>query len=220
MFRSLSGSQVWACGSVVAAVRKTSAAGSQVAFVELEIGGGYLVEANPPFVPPKALLAAAAGRTNVSAAAAAAARAAAAEGAWAGEAVVGGGAPLEQLDGRGLVESASPEERDVGEAFFRVVHPGGLLVRAAPRLASPPASSGSWGNGKGGGGCNDAEVDGSGSDGGGGEGRSEDGSGAWGRAGSGVPAEVLPVGACFRGVEVLRPAGSDATFVRLGNQRG
>ena len=163
-----------------------------MALVELEDGNGYIVEANLPFVAPVDDDARDGGE-NVE---------------------VGGGELLEKLDGSELVESVSPEERDVGEVYFRVVHQGGLLVRVAPSLDAEPLSehnlkSATADNSNGSSAKNDSNGSSIGS-------RS-----IWNtKMVSAETPVVLPAGSTFRGIEVLRPAGSDATFVQLRDPDG
>jgi len=175
---------------MIRAVRKVSAAGSSVALVELEDGNGYVVEASPPFDAPSD------DETRV----------------LDRDLEVGGGEPLEKFDGCELVESVSPEERDVGEVYFRVVHQGGLLVRIAPSLDAQPLSK------------DTSQVD-TGVDSNSSSSNNVDGGGVgggrfWNRFVSTETPVVLSMGSTFRGTEVLRPAGSDATFVLLGDYDG
>ena len=161
-----------------------------MALVELEDGNGYIVEANLPFVAPVDDDARDGGE-NVE---------------------VGGGELLEKLDGSELVESVSPEERDVGEVYFRVVHQGGLLVRVAPSLDAEPLSEHN---------LKSATADNSNGSSTKNDDRSSIGSSSiWNKMVSAETPVVLLAGSTFRGIEVLRPAGSDATFVQLRDPDG
>ena len=161
-----------------------------MALVELEDGNGYIVEANLPFVAPVDDDARDGGE-NVE---------------------VGGGELLEKLDGSELVESVSPEERDVGEVYFRVVHQGGLLVRVAPSLDAEPLSEHN---------LKSATADNSNGSSTNNDDRSSIGSSSiWNKMVSAETPVVLLAGSTFRGIEVLRPAGRDATFVQLRDPDG